>query len=63
MRIKSVTISSKGLDTPIRFPAPCAPVLLNAPDRRIRTNIDEENELHEPKILDAKQNIKIPRLV
>jgi hypothetical protein len=65
MKIIYLEVSSRGLDEPIRFPAPCQPCLKDAPDKRIRTDadLDEDTLKHEPKITDAKQAIKIPRLV
>jgi hypothetical protein len=63
MKIIYLEVSSKGLDVPIRFPAPCQPSLKVAPDLRIKTEIDELDLKHEPKITDAKQAIKISRLV
>jgi hypothetical protein len=62
MRIIYLEVSSRGLDTPIRFPSPCLPCLKNAPDIRIATEENDE-DTNVAKINDVKSNIKIPRLV
>jgi len=61
MRIKKITISSRPLDTPKYFPAPCQPSLLTAPDVRIKTQPTEDEEVYiDPKVKaeDAQKSVK-----
>jgi hypothetical protein len=58
MRIKLVTVSSKGLDTPIRFPSPVQPALKNSGDIRLDTEKNEVDELAlDTKLLDQQKEI------
>ena len=50
MKIKTIHLSGNGgraLDTPIRFPAPCQPDLLTAPDTKIKIR---DSEMDNPNI-------------
>lgn len=67
MRIKKIRIlagaGGRALDSPIRFPAPCQPALLTAPDIRIKIrdsdmdNPDTDNRDSRVKVEDAKRSV------